>query len=158
MPAVAKTKAELIHMDDMYQGWDNALTAAIMTKIMTQVLEPIGQSETAIYKKFDWINNTPGDLAEIAAPEVLIIEGVGAAAEQLRQFASLAIWIEVAAEIGYARVMKRDGDQISTQMQLWQQQERSWHQLDGTKSACDLWLDGNRTPELGSSEYLLLMK
>lgn len=155
---VAKTKAQLIHMDDMYQGWGNALTAEIMTKIMTQVLEPIGQSKTASYKKFDWINNAPGDLVEIAAPEVLIIEGVGAAAEQLRQYASLAIWIEVAAEIGYARVMKRDGDQISTQMQLWQQQERSWHQLDGTKSACDLWLDGNRTPELGSSEYLLLMK
>lgn len=154
----AQTKAELIHMDDMYQGWDNALTAEIMTKIMTQVLEPIGQSETAIYKKFDWINDTPSDLVEVAAPKVLIIEGVGAAAEQLRKYASLAIWIEVAAEIGYARVMKRDGDQISTQMQLWQQQERFWHQLDGTKSACDLWLDGNRTPELGSSEYLLLMK
>lgn len=155
---VNETKAELLHMDDLYEGWENALTAEIMTKIMTQVLEPISRSATAVYKKFDWINNTPGTLVEVAPPQVLIIEGVGAAAEQLRKFASLAIWIEVAAEVGYARVIKRDGTQISTQMQHWQQQERSWHQLDKTKLACDVWLDGNRTPELGDAEYLLLMK
>jgi len=150
--------AKVVHMDDLYEGWDQALTNQIIEKIHTQILNPIKHGDIARFAKFDWHANGPGEIVEITNPAVLIIEGVGAASAKLRPAANLTIWIEVEPELGLSRVLARDGTEISEQMTNWQRTERAWHLIDGTKAASDIRLDGHRPAGAADTEFLRLIK
>jgi uridine kinase len=150
--------AEVVHMDDLYEGWDRALTIEIIGKIQTQILHPLQQGQAVRFTKFDWIQNKPGVEVELSNPAVLVIEGVGAASAHLRQFATLTIWIEVEPELGLSRVLARDGIEISEQMTNWQRKEQEWHSIDDTKAALEIWLSGDRPPGAAETEYQQLIK
>lgn len=149
--------ADVIHMDDLYHGWEDALTASTFTRIGSQILQPLISGTSASYQKFDWINYQFSKWVELK-PAVLIIEGVGAAAKEIRSYSSLTIWIEVEPDLGMQRVLQRDGNQIASQMVNWQHEEASWHQLDDTKAAAELILLGENHPELSQGQYFAKIK
>lgn len=149
--------ADVIHMDDLYHGWEDALTASTFTRIGSQILQPLISGTSASYQKFDWIKYQFSEWVELK-PAVLIIEGVGAAAKEIRSYSSLTIWIEVEPGLGMQRVLQRDGNQIASQMVIWQQEEASWHQLDDTKAAAELILLGENHPELSQGQYFAKIK
>jgi uridine kinase len=149
--------AAVIHMDEIYHGWEDALTAATIARIDSQILEPLISGTTARYQKFDWIKYQFSNWVELK-PATLIIEGVGAAAKGIHNYASMTIWIEVEPGLGMQRVLQRDGNQIAAQMADWQQEEASWHQLDGTKAAAEIILSGDSQLELSQGQYFAKIK
>lgn len=153
----SELNAEVVHMDDIYEGWNNSLTPHIVSKLMTEVLSPIKSGLTASYQKFNWYTNELDQLVEIS-PNVLIIEGVGAASTPIRNLANLVIWIEVESELGLKRVLERDGVGIESQMIKWQKMEQNWHEKDQTRTAADVILKGISPANSASGEYLSVMK
>lgn len=137
--------ATTIHMDDLYNGWEDALTATLTRHLEEWILDPLTQHQSVKYQKFNWASSEYGPSAEVRDIEILILEGVGAAQTMIRQQAALTIWIEVGPQIGLARVINRDGAQILPYMLKWQERERAHFLKDQTKENCQIFIDGSNT-------------
>jgi uridine kinase len=134
-----------IHMDDLYNGWEDALTATLTRNLEEWVINPMTQFQSVRYQKFNWSTNEYGPAVEVRDIQLLILEGVGAAQEIIRQSADLTIWIEVGPQIGLARVLNRDGDQLLPYMLKWQERESAHFLMDQTKENCQIFVDGSNT-------------
>jgi len=134
-----------IHMDDLYNGWEDALTATLTQHLEEWIIDPFGKHQSVLYQKFNWSTGEYGLAVEARDIELLILEGVGAAQEIIRQSADLTIWIEVGPQIGLARVLNRDGDQLLPFMLKWQERESAHFLMDQTKENCQIFVDGSNT-------------
>lgn len=137
--------ATTIHMDDLYNGWEDALTATLTRHLEEWILHPLTQHKSVKYQKFDWRISAYGLPVEITDINLLILEGVGAAQARIRQQADLTIWIEVGPQEGLARVLNRDGAQILPYMLKWQERESAHFIKDQTKENCQIFVDGSNT-------------
>lgn len=137
------TTVETIHMDSLYNGWDDALTQTLERTLLNQIFTPLSLSKKIEYRAFDWFLNAPGPTITFDPPNILILEGVGAAQAVTRKYAALLIWIDVEPERGLARVLHRDGREIENQMRIWQSQEANFFAKDQTRERVHLRIDGN---------------
>ena len=116
--SVDKT-VEVIHMDDLYDGWENALGERL-----TQSLKSIvkSQEKKAAFEIdiFNWKTMSFDSKRRINPVDILILEGVGAGQKTVRDAGATIYWLDIDAEVGIQRVLKRDGNQIAAQMKLWQ--------------------------------------
>ena len=121
--------APIVHMDDLYRGWDDALTARLAATLRDQILVPISQSKDGSYRRWDWQKNVEGERRTIARHSHLILEGVGAAQRVVRPFAATMVWIGVSPELGLSRVLERDKvkvedfNRFEVEMRSWQGRE-----------------------------------
>ena len=128
-----------IHMDDLYNGWDNALSNAL-----SEILDRISTAHLAgrecVIKKFNW-STMQFDSEEIITPtDVLIIEGVGAAQQIVRESGAITYWLDIDPEIGLQRVLARDGAHIEVQMRQWQIDQDKHFARDETRENCEFKL------------------
>jgi len=109
----------VIHMDDLYDGWENALSERL-----TQTLESIvksHQSKVAFeIDIFNWQSMSFDSKRVIHPVDILILEGVGAGQKVVRDAGATLYWLDIDAEEGIQRVLNRDGNQIASQMKQWQ--------------------------------------
>ena len=109
----------VIHMDDLYDGWENALSERL-----TQTLESIvksHQSKVAFeIDIFNWQSMSFDSKRVIHPVDILILEGVGAGQKVVRDAGATLYWLDIDAEVGMQRVLNRDGNQIASQMKQWQ--------------------------------------
>ena len=128
-----------IHMDDLYNGWDNALSNAL-----SEILDRISTAHLAgrecVIKKFNW-STMQFDSEEIITPtDFLIIEGVGAAQQIVRESGAITYWLDIETEIGLQRVLARDGAHIEVQMRQWQIDQDKHFARDETRENCEFKL------------------
>ena len=128
-----------IHMDDLYNGWDNALSNAL-----SEILDRISTAHLAgrecVIKKFNW-SIMRFDSEEIITPtDFLIIEGVGAAQQIVRESGAITYWLDIEPEIGLQRVLARDGAHIEVQMRQWQIDQDKHFARDETRENCEFKL------------------
>jgi uridine kinase len=109
----------VIHMDDLYDGWENALSERL-----TQTLDSIvksHQSKVAFeIDIFNWQSMSFDSKRVIHPVDILILEGVGAGQKVVRDAGATLYWLDIDAEVGIQRVLNRDGNQIASQMKQWQ--------------------------------------
>lgn len=135
-------KAPVVHLDSIYDGWENALSDYLISNLHRWILDPIRAGGLGRFQRYDWHESQYLEWVEIPKSDTLIIEGVGAGSRSFRKFCSLLIWVEVSAELGLARVLNRDGAHLVDQMIKWQASELDWHQKEQTKESADLLIDG----------------
>jgi len=143
----AKLEAELsvnasvkvIHMDDLYNGWDNALSNAL-----SEILDRISTAHLAgrefVIKKFNWSTMHFDSEERITPTDFLIIEGVGAAQQIVRESGAITYWLDIEPEIGLQRVLDRDGAHIEVQMRQWQIDQDKHFARDETLENCEFKL------------------
>ena len=143
----AKLEAELsvdgtvrvIHMDDLYNGWDNALSNPL-----SEILDRISTAHLAgrefVIKIFNWHTMTFDREEKIAPTDYLIIEGVGAAQQIVRETGATTYWLDIEPEIGLQRVLDRDGAHLEVQMRQWQVDQDKHFARDETRENCEFKL------------------
>ena len=143
----AKLEAELsvngtvrvIHMDDLYNGWENALSNPL-----SEILDRISTAHLAgrefVIKIFNWHTMTFDREEKIAPTDYLIIEGVGAAQQIVRETGATTYWLDIEPEIGLQRVLDRDGAHIEVQMRQWQVDQEKHFARDETRENCEFKL------------------
>lgn len=116
-----KVSVEIIHMDDLYDGWVNALGS----KLARALEDIIAQSESKeiIHPIFNWVEGRYTRVRSIPKPQVLILEGVGAGRSEIREKVDLSIWVEIEPELGIRRAIERDGDEIAPYMPKWSENQ-----------------------------------
>jgi hypothetical protein len=140
--------APIVHMDDLYRGWDDALTAQLTATLRDQILNPIGLGKSGGYRAWDWHRGAVGEVRTIPKHPFLILEGVGASQRIVRPFASTMVWIEITPSQGLERVLQRDSlfatdlEEYRGRMLSWQGQELLHFAAENTLDTAHLRFDG----------------
>lgn len=67
--------APVIHMDDLYDGWQGAEAGSRL--LVRDILEPIRRGEQAAYHRFDWESGAYNQhVIEVPTHKFLVVEGV----------------------------------------------------------------------------------
>jgi len=106
-------------MDDLYDGWENALDEGL-TKTLESIVNAHQKKEGFEIDIFNWQSMSFVSKRQIDPVDILILEGVGAGQKVVRDAGATLYWLDIDADDGIARVLKRDGNQIASQMKQWQ--------------------------------------
>lgn len=129
----------LIHLDEIYAGWDLALSNSL-TESLSQILKSIATNKPITVPIYDWAAGRFNSTREIAPCDLIIIEGVGSAQRIVRELATVTIWIDIDPTTGLRRVLDRDGAAIEEQMGRWQIREEEHFRADATRENVDFIL------------------
>jgi uridine kinase len=132
---------EIVHMDDLYDGWDDALGENLTAKLQEIVLAHETGSPFQTYS-YDWNAYCPGPELIIAPCDLLVLEGVGAGQASIRAHVETKIWIELDPIAGLSRVINRDGAGIEEKMLEFLELQRIHFQKEGTRAAAEFHLNG----------------
>lgn len=132
----ARHKVSLFHLEDIYPGW-NGLAAGIERYIST-VLGPLSRGEAAAWTSWDWERHYDGDPRVTLPAEIVIVEGVGAAAAAARPFLSAVIWADSPEDVRRTRALQRDGETYEPYWDQWAAQESEWLAADDVAAEADL--------------------
>ena len=130
---------QVIHMDDLYAGWDNALTEDL-SKVLRYLVDQHLAKTPANIQRYNWSASTFGERETLPVVDLLILEGVGCADKEIQdQFAAL-IWMEIEPEDGLKRVIDRDGEQVAEQMKKWLTTQEKYFLQHSTREKADFIL------------------
>lgn len=132
----------VVHMDELYEGWDDALGQKLFDRIEAWILTPIRNGLSPKYLKYDWHQGKYASWSELPLTSVVIIEGVGSGHSSLRECVSQAIWVEADEHLLLDRVVQRDGEGVREEMLLWKARERTYFDLHDVKRAAHFHLQG----------------
>lgn len=117
-----RTGLAVIHLDDFYPGWGGLKAGSEM--VARDVLDPVRPG----FRRWDWVNDEPGEWVDLAADHSSIIEGVGAvtpeniaAARRLGEVCTIRVVAD--ADERKRRALRRDPD-FAPWWDMWAAQER----------------------------------
>lgn len=137
--------APVVHMDDLYLGWDG-LDAAVAL-LTAEVLEPLAAGRPARYRRFDWAAGRRGEALEVPAAPVLVVEGVGCGSRAPAAHVDVLVWLDAAPAVRFARGMARDGETYRPHWLRWAAQEDVLFAAEGTPARADVLLRSDGTPD-----------
>ncbi|MCU1518842.1 MAG: anthranilate synthase, partial [Pseudarthrobacter sp.] len=129
-------KVSLFHLEDIYPGW-NGLAAGIERYVST-VLAPLSRGDRATWTSWDWENHYDGDTRVTLPAEIVIIEGVGAAAAEARPLLTAVIWADSPDDVRRTRALDRDGGTYEPFWDQWAAQEDEWLKDDDVPGQADI--------------------
>jgi uridine kinase len=131
--------AQILHMDDLYPGWDGLAQA--VTDVHDRVLGPLARGEQATYRRWDWHDDRYAEQISLPATGLLLVEGSGSGAKPGWRFVSALIWLEAGPDERFRRGIERDGDSYLPHWVQWAALEGALFTRDGTRDRADLIID-----------------
>lgn len=135
------TDVPLVHMDDVFEGWQGLSTAG--RKLADQVLLPLQQGRPAGYLAFDWAAGRYGGRRDVPVADVLVVEGCGSADRLVDDVATLRVWVHVPRQLRLERGIARDGAAMTANWDNWMGQELMHYAGENTPLRCDIVVSGN---------------
>ena len=135
-------EVEIIHVDDLYQGWADAFSPRLTASIINQILIPISHKIEFNYEIYDWKSNKFSKSEVIPTDKIFILDGVGSGQSQFRKYLTKIIWLNISDELGLSRVLNRDGDEILSPMQEFQKAQKLHFARELTENAADFHYEG----------------
>ena len=129
--------SQIIHMDDLYEGWSDPLSAALSERVVKQILEPITSNESATYDRFNWAKKLFDEQIKIVPSKYVILEGVGAGQKYFRNYLTNLIWVSCDPKTGFERVLARDGQHLRNQMIIFLKDQNKHFEIEKTDLASD---------------------
>lgn len=150
-------KVSLFHLEDIYPGW-NGLAAGI-ERYASTVLAPLHRGEPAEWVSWDWTAHYDGATRTTLPAEIVLVEGVGAAAEAARPYLAAVIWADSPEQDRRSRALARDGESYEPFWDEWAAQEQEWLARDDVPAHADVLVhnlaDGEAPAEvLQALQYL----
>lgn len=133
--------AQVVHMDDLYEGW-SGLGPALWPRLLAQVVTPLAAGRPGRYQRYDWVDGRFAEWHDVPVAPALVIEGVGSAAAPVSSYAVLRVWVEAPPDERLRRGLERDGEAMREQWLAWQDREAAHFARDRTRSRADVVVDG----------------
>jgi Phosphoribulokinase / Uridine kinase family len=133
--------APIVELEQLYPGWDGLQEGVDL--LVSAVLAPLAEARSVDVPRYDWTAGRYADPWALEPPELLIVEGVGAGSRAAARYASLLVWLDLAAETRRQRALARDGDLFRPHWDRWTAQEAALLAREETPARADLVLDMN---------------
>lgn len=134
---------QIVHMDDLYDGWNQDLTNELPSRIIELILMPLSQGQSGKYLKYNWATEQFDVLVEVPVSKYLILEGVGSGHPLVSEQAALSIWIEADPEILLDRLVSRDGQLLKPELIKWQKHEAQYFAAKNIRLISQVHLRGD---------------
>jgi uridine kinase len=114
---VVNRSVSIVHLDDFYLPSRQRPPIELhgidvdLARLRRQVIDPLRAGRIARYQRYDWPTDALAEWYEVSPLQTVILEGVGAAAESLRDGLDLIVWIDCPADVRLRRGLARDGEQ-----------------------------------------------
>lgn len=142
--------APVVHMDDLYLGWDGLIPAVAL--LSAEVLAPLAAGHPARYRRFDWAAGRRGDELEVPAAPVVVVEGVGCGSRGPAAHVDVLVWLDADPAVRFARAMARDGETYRPHWRRWAGQEQALFAAEGTSARADVRLRSDDDDPAGGRE------
>jgi uridine kinase len=140
-------RALVVHLDDMYPGWDGLSQA--VADVHDQILAPLARGEHAAYRRWDWENDRYAEWHRLPPTSLLLLEGVGSGAQPGWQLESALIWLEAGRDERFRRGIERDGASYLPHWQRWAASEDALFAADRTRARADIIVHTGSPPAVG---------
>lgn len=139
---VDKQAARVIHMDDLYPGWNGLAEGSVY--LLTNILLPLANSRSANWQVWNWRKNhrgaeEPGNgRREFAGGTLLIVEGCGSISRLSSTNSDFQIWIDADDAARKERFSKRDSGKFDEYFGIWSAQEDEYYEREKSKELAEL--------------------
>ena len=137
--------APVVHMDDLYPGWDGLAAAAPLLR--DWILRPLTRQEPVRYQRYDWSLDAYRDWHAMPPADVVVVEGCACGSRIVTPFLSILLWVEASEDVRYDRGIARDGETYRPHWERWAHQEDALFAAEGTRERADYRIDGAPTAE-----------
>ncbi len=143
----ALTGAEVVHTDELLEGWSGLADLAATIDAM---LRPVAAGRTGSWRRWDWHADGWAEEHAVEPAPLLVVEGVGSGAPPVADLITVLAWVEAPVDLRLARGLERDGEAMAPHWRRWMVEEDALHAADGTRDRADVVLDGTgvRPPEV----------
>lgn len=134
--------APVVHLDDLYEGWDQQLGEPLARRVEAWLLLAWSSGMGGRHLRYDWVAGRFVEWVEVPAAPVLILEGCASGSRLIRSRATALIWVEAPADERLRRGLERDRPALEHEWRRWQEHEAAHFAADGTRSAASFVVDG----------------
>jgi uridine kinase len=133
--------ARVVHMDDLYAGWDGL--AAAPGTVARDLVGPLREGRPGGYRRFDWVHARFAEWVEVPPVPLLVLEGVASGSAAYADVVCLLVWVEAPREVRIARGIARDGEPLRSRWEAWQADEERHFARDRTRGRADVVVTAN---------------
>jgi uridine kinase len=137
----ALTGAPVVHMDNLYEGWDG------LPRIDTQLdrlLRPLSRNRPGSYRRWDWYAERWAEVVVVAPAPLLVLEGVGSGSRSHAGLITVLAWVEAPPDLRLRRGLARDGVELDEHLRAWAEAEQEHFARDDTRARAGIVIDGTR--------------
>jgi uridine kinase len=131
--------ASVVHMDDLYPGWDGLPQVADQ---LESLLRPLADGRAGTYRRYDWHLGRFAETVAVPPSDLLVVEGVGSGSRVVADLATVLVWVEAPYDLRMRRGIERDGEAFEPHWEAWAQAEQEHFALERTRDRADLLVDG----------------
>ncbi len=134
---LAPRSVGVIHMDDLYDGWDG-LSGDLGDYLAEEIEPQLRAGDEIVHRSYDWHAGAFGAQVHLPATDVVILEGVGAGHPTLADVADLLVWVEADPQVCARRWRDRDGPAMNEYADRWREQQDAHFQRYRTRERADV--------------------
>jgi uridine kinase len=141
--------AQLVHMDDLYDGWSGLATVGDQ---LDTLLRPLADGRAGSYRRYDWAGHAYAETVTVSPTDVLVLEGVGSGSHATADLCTVLVWVLAPSDLRLARGIERDGELLREEWLRWRVDEEAHFARDRTVERADVLVDGTgaERPRLGA--------
>ena len=129
------TGARVVHMDDLYPGWNGLFD--VEPEVLGLLL-PLAAGNTGHYRRYDWTAQEYRETHHVDPVPLLVLEGVGSGNRAWRHLVTTLVWVGASADVRLARGLARDGEAVREEWLAWMRDEDRLFAREMTRDAADL--------------------
>jgi uridine kinase len=137
--ALAGGETRVIHMDDLYAGWDGLPE---VSRQLAGLLRPLAERLPGSYRRYDWDAEAFAETVTVEPTDLLVLEGVGSGCRMQDDLIGVLVWVDAPYELRMRRGIERDGEAFAQRWKAWAEAEAAVFADHCTRQRADLVVDG----------------
>ncbi|MCW2783015.1 MAG: hypothetical protein JWR35_3464 [Marmoricola sp.] len=130
----------LVHMDDLYPGWDGL---AAVDEHVLGLVTPLAADQPGSYRRYDWDLDEYAETVTVSPSPLLVLEGVGSGNSAWSHLITTLVWVEAPDDVRLRRGLDRDGEHAREHWLSWMEQETSLFAREATRERADFIIDAS---------------
>ncbi len=131
--------AQVVHMDDLYDGWTGLPRVSGQ---LDSLLLPLAVGEAGSYRRYDWWAGEYAETVVVPPGGLLVLEGVGSGSRAHAALATVTAWVWAPEEVRRARGLERDGPGLQEEWRQWMREEDDHFAREAVAENADVLVDG----------------
>jgi len=132
------TGAKVVHLDDLYPGWDGLSS---FEPEVHRLLDALAVGDTGYYRRYDWTAGQYLETHHVDPAPLLVLEGVGSGNRSWHALVTTLVWLEAPAAVRLRRGIDRDGESMRDHLVRWMVDEEAMFARERTRDRAGLRFD-----------------
>lgn len=108
-------------------------------RFLTEVLQPLSRREPVRYRSFDCSTMTLGEEKQVAAENLVIVEGAYSMHPELAKYYNLSVFLQISPKLQQQRILRRNGPEMAQRFfNEWIPLENAYFEKTNIQQRCSM--------------------